>query len=157
YGDAEGSGRGLRLEITIRRRMNAIHLKAVTRSAAILCLAAVAISLYVLGSYAGGIAGGWRPHVFGISLGPTNALTAACILISASGTFISMRRGWRRLGLGIAAVGGIGALARVIDYATGTDIAMSLTPFRAEVLAEQAAGLANRMSIGSAVSILLCS
>jgi hypothetical protein len=30
--------------------MNAIHLKAVTRSAAILCLAAVAISLYVLGS-----------------------------------------------------------------------------------------------------------
>jgi diguanylate cyclase (GGDEF)-like protein len=30
-------------------------------------------------------------------------------------------------------------------------------PFRAEVLAEQAAGMANRMSIGAAASILLCS
>ncbi len=137
--------------------MNAVHLKAVTRSAAILCLAAVAISLYVLGSYAGGVSGGWRPHVFGVNLGPTNSLTALCILLGASGTFVAMRRGWRTLGLAIAAAGGVGALARVIDFATGTDIAMSLTPFRGEVLAEQAAGLANRMSIGAAVSILLCS
>src|SRR5256885_1203118 len=32
----------------------------------------------------------------------------------------------------------------------------AVTRFRAEVLAEQAAGLANRMSIGAALSILLC-
>jgi hypothetical protein len=136
--------------------MNAIHLKAVTRSAAVLCLAAVAISVFVLGSYAGGLANGWRPHLAGYSLGPTNSLTATCVLIGASGTFISMRRGWRRLGLGIAALAGIGALFRVIDFFAETDLAISLTPFRDEVLAEQAAGLANRMAIGAALSILLC-
>jgi diguanylate cyclase (GGDEF)-like protein len=136
--------------------MNAIHLKAVTRSAAILCLAAVAISIFVLGSYAGGLPNGWRPHFAGLNLGPTNSLTATCVLIGASGTFISMRRGWRRLGLGIAAAAGIGALFRVIDFFADTDLAISITPFRAEVLAEQAAGLANRMAIGAALAILLC-
>jgi diguanylate cyclase (GGDEF)-like protein len=136
--------------------MKAIHLKTVTRSAAILCLAAVALSLYVLGSYAGGVTAGWRPHIGGLNLGPTNSLTAMCILLGASGTFIAMRRGWRRLGLVIAALGGVGAALRVIDFIAATDFATLVTPFRAEVLAEQAAGVANRMSIGSASSILLC-
>ena len=137
--------------------MKAIHLKAVTRSAAILCLAAVAISLYVLGSYAGGVSAGWRPHIAGFNLGPTNSLTATCILIGASGGFISMRRGWRRLGLAVSAVAGIGALLRVIDFSFDTDLAILVTPFRTEVLAEQAAGITNRMAIGAAASILLSS
>jgi diguanylate cyclase (GGDEF)-like protein len=137
--------------------MNAIHLKAVTRSAAIFCLAAVAVSLYVLGSYAGGIAGGWRPHLFGIDFGVSNSLTALCILVGASGGFISMRRGWRRLGLAVSALAGVGALLRLIDVAAGTGLANLITPFHAEVLAEQAAGMSNRMSVAAAVSILFCS
>jgi diguanylate cyclase (GGDEF)-like protein len=137
--------------------MNAIHLKAVTRSAAVLCLAAVAISLYVLGSYAGGIPAGWRPSIAGHNFGPTNSLTATCILLGASGSFVAQRRGWRRLGLAIASLAAIGALARAIDFMVGTDIAISITPFQAEVLAEQAAGATNRMAIGAAASILLCS
>ncbi|HVZ00859.1 MAG TPA: GGDEF domain-containing protein [Dongiaceae bacterium] len=137
--------------------MNAIHLKAVTRSAAILCLAAVAVSLYVLGSYAGGIPEGWRPRIAGFDLGATNSLTAFSILIGASGSFISMRRSWRRLGLAIAAIAGAGAVLRLADAAAGSDLAGLVTPFGAEVMAEQAAGIGNHMGIGAAVSILLCS
>jgi diguanylate cyclase (GGDEF)-like protein len=143
--------------IVARRRMNAIHLKAVTRSAAILCLAAVALSLYVLGSYAGGVNAGWRPQVAGFDLGLTNSLTALSILFGASGNFIAMRRGWRRLGLTISALAGIPALLRLIDLAAGTGLADHIMPFRAEILAEQAAGIANRMGVAASVSILCCS
>jgi diguanylate cyclase (GGDEF)-like protein len=137
--------------------MNAIHLKAVTRSAAIFCLAAVAVSFYVLGSYAGGIPGGWRPHFLGLNFGATNSLTALSILVGASGGFIAMRRGWRRLGLTISVLAGAGAFLRLIDLATGSDLAELITPFAGEVHAEQGAGLGNTMAFAAAVSILCCS
>lgn len=137
--------------------MNAIHLKAVTRSAAVLCLAAVAISIYVLASYAGGFSGGWRPRLLGLDFGVTNPMTALLILIGASGSFIAMRRDWRRLGLAIAALAGLGALLRVVDLATGTAFVDLITPFRSEMLAERAAGLTNRMGEASTISILCCS
>jgi diguanylate cyclase (GGDEF)-like protein len=137
--------------------MNAIHLKAVTRSAAVFCLLAAALSVYVLGSYAGGIPSGWRPHLLGLDFGVTNSLTALSVLIGASGGFISMRRGWRRLGLTISALAGAGALLRLIDVAAGTGLADLITPFSGEILAEQAAGISNRMGFAAAISILFCS
>jgi diguanylate cyclase (GGDEF)-like protein len=133
--------------------MKATHLKIVVRVAALLFLAAIALSAWVLWNFAHGSSA--RLQFGAFDSGDMDPFTAGSILLSSLGGFIALRRRLRSIGHVIGIIGGLPAAARLIDLARGTDLSDHLAVFGLAKLHLQETALMP-MPVAASIAILLC-